>query len=143
MLCRASAFAERIELVGYDLPSDSHKTWQPGDILPLTLFWQRLAAIDDDYSIFVHLLDGSGTLAAQTDAPPVGGLWPTSSWQEGEVIVDRHGLLLPEDLPAGVYKLQTGIYLPATGERLPVVGPGGEPPADYILLERVTVAPRD
>ena len=66
-----AAFGDQIELVGYDLPDP---TWRPGDILPLTLFWQRLAAVEEDYSVFVHLstagsrLDGGGTLATQTDS---------------------------------------------------------------------------
>jgi 4-amino-4-deoxy-L-arabinose transferase-like glycosyltransferase len=112
-----ASFGDAVKLIGYDLPAGP---WQPGDIVPLTLFWQRQGPVPQDYSVFVHLLDGSGQPAAQTDSAPVGGSRPTSGWREGEVIVDRHGLLLPGDLPPGEYALQLGLYLPATGERLSV-----------------------
>ena len=112
-----ASFGEAVELIGYDLPAGP---WQPGDTVPLTLFWQRQGPILEDYSVFVHLLDRSGQPAAQTDSAPVGGSRPTSGWREGEVIVDRHGLLLSDDLPPGEYALQVGLYLPATGERLVV-----------------------
>jgi hypothetical protein len=127
---------EKIEMVGYDLPEDS---WIPGDILPLSLFWQRVAPVETDYSIFVHLLDASGRIIAQTDAVAVGGSRPTSSWREGEIIVDRHGLLLPAGMEAGEYRLWIGMYLPETGERLVVQGLNGEILGDAVDLARVTV----
>jgi hypothetical protein len=127
----------QIEMVGYDLPATS---WAPGDVVPLTLFWQRTAAVAEDYSVFVHLLDGNGQLVAQTDSGPVGGSRPTSGWGKGELIVDRHGLPLPDKLPAGDYELRVGIYLSATGERLPVLGAASEVQGDSIPLGTLSVA---
>lgn len=114
---------DQIELVGYHLPlADYHlplaEAWRPGDIVPLTLFWQGRTAIGQDYNVFVHLLDGSSQIVAQIDSAPMGGLRPTSDWAADEIIVDRHGLFLPDDLSAGEYKLYVGMYLPDTGERL-------------------------
>jgi hypothetical protein len=53
------------------------------------------------------------------------------------MVVDRHGLLLPGDLPAGEYQLLAGMYLPATGDRLEVSGTEG--PADTSSLGNVAV----
>jgi hypothetical protein len=53
------------------------------------------------------------------------------------MVVDRLGLLLPSDLPAGDYQLLVGMYLPATGDRLAVVGAEGD--ADTISLGHVRV----
>ena len=131
-----STLGETVELVGYALPPES---WEPGDIVPLTLIWQREAPIQKDYHVFVHLLDGSGQPVAQTDSAPAGGARPSSGWREGEIIVDRHGLLLPDDLPAGEYQLLTGLYLPETGERLPAHSPTGQDLGDSVPLGRVTV----
>lgn len=128
---------DQIELLGYDLPTSF---WRSGDILPVALFWQGQGPMDKDYNVFVHLLDGSGQLVAQTDSGPVGGSRPTSGWQEGELIVDRHGLLLPETLPPGEYQLTVGLYLPATDERLPVADAAGQPMGDRVLLSQVRVA---
>jgi len=131
-----ATMGEKVELIGYALPPDS---WQPGDIVPLTLIWQRKSPIQKDYNVFVHLLDGSGQPVAQTDSAPAGGARPSSNWREGEIIVDRHGLLLPDDLPAGEYQLVTGLYLPETGERLPAHSPTGQDLGDSVPLGRVTV----
>jgi 4-amino-4-deoxy-L-arabinose transferase-like glycosyltransferase len=126
----------QIELVGYDLPVAS---WKPGDILPMTLFWQRQTTIGEDYNVFVHLFDSEGTLVAQTDSAPVGGSRPTSGWGEEELIVDRHGLFLPDMLPPGEYELLVGLYHPATSERLSVLSVDGEPLGDGLSLGRVAV----
>jgi hypothetical protein len=124
-------FGDAIELIGYDLPVGP---WQPGDVVPLTLLWQGQGQVEEDYSVFVHLLDGSGQPLAQVDSAPVGGSRPTSGWREGETIVDRHGLLLPDDLPPGKYELHMGLYLPATGERLPVRDAKGNVLGDSLSL---------
>jgi 4-amino-4-deoxy-L-arabinose transferase-like glycosyltransferase len=129
-----ATLGDQIELVGYDLPAIS---WQPGTIVPLTLFWQSGGTVEEDYRVFVHLLDGSGQLVAQNDSEAVGGSRPTSTWQASELIVDRHGLPLPGDLPAGNYTLRAGLYLPATGERLPVRDFGGQLVGDSALLGEI------
>lgn len=133
-----AVLGDQMELMGYDLPTSS---WQPGDIVPLTLFWQRLVPVEAEYSIFVHLLDEDGSLLAQSDSAPVSGTRPTSGWRNGEIIVDRHGLLLPETLSPGSYELVVGMYLPSSGERPPVVGADGQPQGDSLTLERLIVAP--
>jgi len=68
----------------------------------------------------------------------VGGFRPTSTWRIGEVIHDRHGLLLPADIEPGEYALWTGLYDGATGERLPVRLPDGSAD-DHILLGTLEV----
>lgn len=93
--------------------------------LTVTLYWQALAKMPLDYSVFVHLVDGQGQLVAQHDGQP----WqqvplPTSSWQPGEKLLDSHTLTLPADLPPGPYQLQVGAYYWETLERLPVTENG-------------------
>ncbi len=118
---------------------------RPGDIVRLALYWEALAPLEKDYTVFVHLLDAAGSPRTQQDGPPGGGYRPTTSWAVGEEIADHRGLLLPEDIPAGTYQLAIGLYDGATGERLPVEQVPGtlEVPGtwgkDYILLEEVEV----
>ncbi len=110
-----------VRLNGYGLP----QTARPGGSLLVALEWESLAPVTQNYQVFVHLLDSSGTKLAQRDGQPVLWLRPTSTWQTGERIVDRYGLLLPDDLPAGDYRVAVGLYDPATGERQPSsAGPG-------------------
>ena len=135
------AAAGLVELAGYDLPAGP---WAPGDVLPLTLFWQAGAAVGDDYQVFVHLLDADGRLVAQNDAPPAAGLSPTSSWEPGERVVDAHGVLLwneAQELPPGVYSLHVGMYLPATGERLVILGDGENDGDNSLFLASIQVVP--
>ncbi len=93
---------------------------QAGGEILLALRWESLRAVDQDFNVFVHLLNAQGETVAQRDGQPV--LWqrPTSAWQPGEEIVDRYGLLLAPDLPVGQYTISVGLYDPATGARLPI-----------------------
>jgi hypothetical protein len=69
-----------------------------------------------DYTVYVHLLAEDGTLVAQTDRLPDG--YPTDDWQPSEVVMDTFQVALPENFPAGTYRLQSGFYYLPTLERL-------------------------
>jgi len=126
-----ACFGEHICLRGYTLSSGP---FAPGQVVPVTLFWQADAAIPERYKVFLHLIDASGRLVAQTDAEPYGNLMPTTVWAAGELLIDRHGVWLPADLPPGDYALLGGLYS-LGGERLSVEGNG-----DHVLLGAITVA---
>ena len=66
---------------------------------------------------------------AQRDGQPVQWMRPTSTWQPGERITDRYGMLLPDDLPVGSYTIAVGLYDPVSGQRLPV----SAGPRDYAI----------
>ena len=109
-------FGEHITLAGYTLALPHLR---PGDILPLDLFWRTDAPLNERYKVFVHVLDASGKTIAQTDREPGGGLNPTTNWGRNELIVDRYGVLIPEDTPADTYAVEIGLY-GFDGTRLPV-----------------------
>ena len=90
----------------------------PGAVLPVDLRWQANQPVAHNYHVFVHLLDEQEQHIAQSDGQPALWTRPTSSWQPGEVIEDRHALSLPADLPPGNYQLIVGLYLPESGQRL-------------------------
>jgi hypothetical protein len=129
---------DQIELTGLDLPKTDAA---PGETVPLTLFWQARQPIAQNLKVFVHLLSAEGSLIAQRDSEPVAGQRPTSTWAPGESIVDRYGILLPGDLPAGDYQLVAGLYDPATGARLPVVARTGGAATDSLPLGTISVGP--
>jgi 4-amino-4-deoxy-L-arabinose transferase-like glycosyltransferase len=112
-----AAFGNSISLLGYDLSPGSTK---PGKALHLKLYWQARESVGEEYTVFVHLVDEDGQLWGQHDGQPEGGFYPTSFWDEGEVIADEHGIVLKSDTPPGEYHLVTGLYRLATGERLAV-----------------------
>ncbi|HUS15888.1 MAG TPA: hypothetical protein VM536_12860, partial [Chloroflexia bacterium] len=104
-----------LQLIGYALGPAA-----PGQALAVTLYWQALAAIPQDYTVFVHVFDAQGVPVAQQDGQPLDGRAPTSWWAPGEVFRDVHQVDLPADLPPGSYAVQVGLYYWATGERLPL-----------------------
>lgn len=110
-------FGETIALIGLDKPTS---TPHPGGTLSFNLYWQALAAIPQNHTVFTHLLDSAGQLRAQQDNPPQQGRYPTSWWSPGEIVIDPHTLLLPPELPPGAYTLRLGLYRPETGQRLPL-----------------------
>jgi hypothetical protein len=108
---------DALRLTGYDLERESSRTY-------LTLHWLCMAPIERDFTVFVHLLDSDGTLAAQADGQPVGGDYPTSLWSPGEIIEDQH-VVNAAALSSGAYDVHVGMYHLETGRRLPVTGPDG------------------
>jgi 4-amino-4-deoxy-L-arabinose transferase-like glycosyltransferase len=121
---------DKIELIGYDVPE---RAPAPGESLAVTLYWRPRAAIAEDYSVFVHLLDGDGTLYGQGDGPPLGNDYPTSYWSPGEVLADTHVIPLAGDLPASAV-VRVGLYRLTDGVRLPIYNTVGERVADDAIV---------
>ena len=82
------------------------------------LLWRAEAETPTDYRVFVHLVDATGNIVAQSDAAPAGWTRPTTSWLPGEYVLDTHTLTLPATLPEGPLSLRVGLYDPDTGQRL-------------------------
>jgi hypothetical protein len=112
-----ASFDDQIELLGYDATPEDRE-------VAITLHWRSIQVPRADYTVFVHLLGSDGQVVSQHDGPPQDGAYPTSAWDAGEVVVDGRILLLPPDLTPDLYSLWVGLYVPASGERLPVAGGG-------------------
>ncbi|MDP3046957.1 MAG: glycosyltransferase family 39 protein [Chloroflexota bacterium] len=89
----------------------------------LTLFWQALAPVQGDYTVFTHLLDAQGAQQGQKDAKPLAGARPTTTWARGEVLVDVYEIALSPQAVAGAYVLEMGLYQPEKDRRVPQVAP--------------------
>jgi len=126
----------KVALRGYDLLQHSV---QAGQTVTVTLYWQGLTPMEEDYTAFVHLVDVEENIVAQHDKQPLGGDWPTSAWQPGETVPDTYTLEIPAQTPAGTYQLRVGLYLLRDGRRLPVIGPPGRIISDSIILDEITV----
>jgi hypothetical protein len=128
-----AVFGDRIELASAQmLPGPL----PPGSSFPLILYWRALAAVGEDMTVFVHLVAPDGRIVAQADADPLGGRYPTSVWQPGEMVRDERRLQLPHDA-SGTYELRVGWYRRGTGERLRLPGV----PGDALRLGTIEVAP--
>jgi hypothetical protein len=127
----ASNFEDKIALLSIDVPE---KTLQPGGQLPLTLTWQSLTAMDENYTIFLQVLDEQDRIVGQVDAWPLQGTYPTSLWSPGEIIEDPYVIQLAAELPPGTYRLQMGFYLLSTLRRLSMLDENGRPVDDKITV---------
>jgi len=83
------------------------------------------AASDAPPQVFVHVLGPEGMLA-QHDGAIGWGLWPAAGWQPLLRIGERHTLALPRPFQPAQDRIEIGLYDPATGQRLPLLGAGGD-----------------
>jgi len=123
---------DQVQLLGYDL---SAKAVAPGDTLTLTLYWRALIEMDEDYTVFTHLLAPDGSMTGQRDNYPVGGSYPTSLWLAGEVVTDVYEIPVRADATPGMHNLEVGMYVAETGARLLTVGTSN----DAIILQAITI----
>jgi hypothetical protein len=133
----AANFDDKVALLAVDLPD---KLLEPGGLLPVTLQWQGLADMDEDYTVFLQVLDSQDRLVGQVDAWPRQGTFPTSEWAPGEQVQDAYEIRLDADLPPGEYRLQVGLYLLATLRRLPVLDESGLPVDDKVVISGLNPA---
>ena len=106
---------------------------EPTGELTVWLYWQPLGTTDDEYKVFLHLLDANGERTSQHDRFPQAGRIDTQTWDVGRLYRDVYAL--PDVLP-GDYTLIAGLYDPQTGERLNT-GTGD----DYATLAAISIGP--
>jgi hypothetical protein len=129
--------ADRIRLLGYNMTG----AFRPGNEVHLTLFWQALKAMDENYTVFIHIVDPQGHIWGQKDNPPVDGFYPTTAWEAGEIVRDQYEVPISPEAPPGRYYVVTGMYLVEDGQRLSVTDEGGKVVGDHSVLVEVQIAP--
>lgn len=124
-------FERQLKLLGYELPV---RRVQPGQGVPVTLYWQGLQWMGENLVMFTRLLN----------APPAAGgqqVWggydrlarenySTLFWAPGEVVVDGFAAPVAPEAPHGIYTLSLGWYRAAAGEAvsLQLVDPDSDEP---------------
>lgn len=129
-------FGNQIALIGYAMEG---RAVRPGEEIHLTLYWEALAEMEKDYTVFTHVIGERDRIWAQMDSQPQGGAAPTSTWSRGQVLMDEYHLLVELDTPPGVYDIEVGLYLAATGERLGLLDEAGHWMDSRVLLTKVRV----
>ena len=123
-------FGEKIEIVGYELDSDT-------DSLNLVLVWRAVGKITKDYKYFVHISEQE-QVVAQVDSMPQKWTYPTSWWAPGEVIVDELTFDI-SNIQTDDYEITLGFYDPTDGERLRVyLSDGNSYEQDWVTLQEHT-----
>jgi hypothetical protein len=97
-----------LRLLGHDVHKLGYRhqpdePLHPGDILHTTLYWQAVREMDTDFSLSLRLVDQHGLVVVSREVLPVGGAYPPTIWEDGEIVRDQHNLLIPSELPPGRY----------------------------------------
>ena len=134
-----ASFGDVVTLLGIDAPPEARSgpatlRAAAGQPLKLTFIWQAQRAADRELTRFVHLLGADGRPIAQEDRAPCQGACAAPSWLSGEILSDEAALEIPQDLPAGRYRLAVGWYDTASLVRLPAQDQAGSPLPDDILF---------
>ena len=119
-----------IALLGFDLAAaddrgEFHSLEEPfrlaaGQTVRLTLYWDSLAKVRDEYSVFVHLVDAAGQTIGQHDSSPANGYRATSWWEADWLVRDNHYFTLDIQTAPGSARLLVGMYNTYTSERLTI-----------------------
>jgi hypothetical protein len=128
---------DTVELLAF---SSSGMDFRPGEAVGVTLYWQALRNLDQEYKTFVHVTDAAVThQPAQHDGDPGGGFSPTTRWLPGELVSDSHHLELPATLAPGRYLLWAGMYEYDTVRNLGIVTAEAPTSENRILLGEIEV----
>ena len=95
----------RIRLAAYALRKD---VLHAGQDLEITLYWQALEPVSENYIVFNHLFGLDGVeIGRSRDSPPL----PTSRWLPGQVIATVHRVATSASLPVPTMAmLEAGLY---------------------------------
>jgi 4-amino-4-deoxy-L-arabinose transferase-like glycosyltransferase len=110
-----AGFGETLTLEKAALPG---REFAAGGLLPVRLAFTAQQMMDTDLALSLQLLDRSGRVVAQRDAPLFSGSRPAA----GEQVVAAPGITIPVGTAPGEYNLALVLYDPQTGARLPVNG---------------------
>lgn len=111
----------------------------PGEVVVVTAEWLSLAAMDENYTVFVQFIGPDGLLYGQVDIWPAQGTLATRNWPVGQRVSDRFEIRLREDAPPGAYQLAVGWYLLQTLQRLPRVDETGQAVGDAWVIPAFVV----
>ena len=143
---RQEVLHDEIALLGFDLavaddrgefhPLESPFRLTPGQTVRLTLYWDSLADVRDEYAVFVHFFDANGQIVGQHDSLPANGYRATSWWGPDWLIRDHHYFAIDALASPGTATLLVGMYSPYTTQRLTT-----RDGHDAIVLTEITLDP--
>jgi hypothetical protein len=112
-----------------------------GSTLVISPSWSVQSDQPGGRFVFAHVLAANGRRVAQIDAAIDDGMFP--AWQAGQQFGTALPIALPNDLPAGEYRVVLGVYDPAANARLPLTGAPALPPdvdgPDALLLTTISL----
>lgn len=107
---------EQVELLGVSFDSTDINQ---GQSVTVTTCWTTGDAIDEDYTMAIHLLDNAFQSYGQRDSYHGQGKFPTSFWQPGDIFCDSYEIeVLREIENPLVADVSLTLYIYGSGEKL-------------------------
>jgi len=104
-----------MRFLGYTPIPDSLRR---GETLAIGAYWRAREKPRSNYWVTVQVRDQADRVVLEHTSPPAEGTYPTIQWNAGEVLLDWHDLLLPENLAPGVYSIEISLNDPVSNTRL-------------------------
>lgn len=123
-------FGNRLRLLGYSQTGEEQ----------VTLFWQALRPLDEDYRVTLSLRDTLGQAWGQWDGRPTTYLFPTERWSVGQTVFGRYDLVPMPGTPPGDYGLEVGVYSQDNPNGLDVLDQAGAPQGTRVILGAVRMS---
>lgn len=136
-LATAVNFENQVQLLGYTVSADGASTRGLG----VTLYWEALQDLAEDYKVSVRLRDDAGHEWGGYDGRPTGVMYPTFRWQAGQKLFGGVAITPTLGTPPGVYKLHAGVYSDVDLVGLDVLDANGTPMGTTAILGSVELAP--
>ena len=84
---------------------------RPAERAPITIYWQAIAPMEKDHSVFVKLLGRHGQVVGQVNTYPGLGTHPTSTLKPGDIVADTYYVPVAADAEApSQIQVQAGLY---------------------------------
>ncbi|PDV97975.1 hypothetical protein [Candidatus Chloroploca asiatica] len=121
-----------LRLTSYAIVPSVGQIYEPGELVTLTLLWQRTAMppSNDDLSVVVDLAALDGGIVATSTRELLYGIYPPSRWPTDATVEHMHPFEVPTNLPPGSYQIKVSL-VDAEGVS-----------ADVILPTPLAVAPQ-
>ena len=133
-------FGGMMRLLGYQVDIDEVA---PGDEVAVTLYWESVAPMREDYSVFVHLVAANDLIIGQRDMYPGQGTYPTTLWKPGDRIADTYVVPVSSTtLTPAEAELRVGLYSLKTGARLEARDVAGNKLGDSLSFGQIVLPER-
>ena len=76
----------------------------------VTLYWSTDERIDANWTSFVHVGGPDNQMVSGIDQQPMAGAFPTEKWSPGQTVAYTIVVPIPENTPAGEYRIDVGWY---------------------------------
>lgn len=94
-----------IQLIGYDMSKFNEE-----GISDFTFYWRSLKQTDKDINVLLDIVNENSQLVIRKILPICHRIFPTNSWNEGQIFKDQYRIKVPLSLFKGNNELRIGFF---------------------------------